>query len=476
MKHIIHKITAIAIAAVSIISCAASPTAAYEVTSMAINTLSEETVNFYTYWKEKYLAQDPYVTDETQYYVFYGDQTYAEAGYEVAVTVSEAHGYGMLIAAAMADHDSEAKEIFDGMYHYYKAHPSGIGPNLMAWQQTDNGSAIVNSSGADSATDGDMDIAYALLMADSIWGSDGEINYKQAAVDVINDIMTYEVNKTDWVLQLGDWAYWSDEGDKYYSATRSSDFMVQYMPVFAEATGDDRWLSLYQSTYSIINKIVADYGTGILPDFIIKDSTTGEFIPAPANFLESENDGNYYYNACRTPWRISMDYLINGNEDAKKFADTLTEFIIKDTGGDPWEIMAGYTPEGTAVSDWNDLCFNAPFIVAAGCGDNMEWHDAVRDMCLNYGEDVYFGDTITMLCLIVDDGGWIVPASENKTVRGDVNADGKFNIADVVALQKWLLCVPDTTLADWKAGDFCEDDRLDVFDLCLMKREMLTTN
>ena len=54
-----------------------------------------------------------------------------------------------------------------------------------------------------------------------------------------------------------------------------------------------------------------------------------------------------------------------------------------------------------------------------------------------------------------------------------MNADGEFNISDVVLLQKWLLAVPDTHLADWKAGNFCDDDRLDVFDLCLMKRELL---
>ncbi len=57
--------------------------------------------------------------------------------------------------------------------------------------------------------------------------------------------------------------------------------------------------------------------------------------------------------------------------------------------------------------------------------------------------------------------------------RGDVNADGNFNVADVVALQKWLLAVPDTKLADWKSADLCSDNRLDAFDLCLMKRELL---
>ena len=56
-----------------------------------------------------------------------------------------------------------------------------------------------------------------------------------------------------------------------------------------------------------------------------------------------------------------------------------------------------------------------------------------------------------------------------------VNADGKFNIVDVVLLQKWLLAVPDTHLANWEAGDLCEDNRLNVFDLCLMKRELINS-
>lgn len=435
--------------------------------------LSEETMQFYEYWKDKYLAQDPYVTGDPQYYVFYGEETYAEAGREVPVTVSEAHGYGMLIAASMGTQDEGARDIFDGMYRYYKAHPSSIGPHLMSWQQVDNGSAILDSAGSDSATDGDLDIAYALLMADAVWGSQGAINYRQAALAMIDDIMTYEVNQTDWVLQLGDWAHGTKEGDTYYAATRSSDFIVQYMPAFAEATGDDRWMRLYESTYRIINQMLDTYGTGILPDFLIKDSKTGLFQPAPANFLESENDGNYYYNACRTPWRISMDHLVNGNADARRFADALNGFITKQTGGDPQKIMAGYTPAGTPVSDWNDLCFDAPFLVAAACGGYDAWHDSLREMLLHYGEDVYFGDTITMLCLIVDDGGWIVPTGAKVPVRGDVNGDGVCTAADAAALQDWLLCKPDVQLADRQAGDMNGDGQLNGLDLCLLKRALL---
>ncbi len=60
--------------------------------------------------------------------------------------------------------------------------------------------------------------------------------------------------------------------------------------------------------------------------------------------------------------------------------------------------------------------------------------------------------------------------------QGDVNMDGSFNVADVVLLQKWLLAVPDVKLAYWKSADLCKDDRLNVFDLCLMKRMLIEQN
>ena len=429
-------------------------------------TVSEETISFYEQWKNKYLIENPY-TDEKQYYVQYSEESYDEAQEEVAVTVSEAHGYGMLIAVNMAEYDNTAKEIFDGMYNYYKSHLSSIGPNLMAWQQNDTGTAIVNASGADSATDGDMDIAYSLLAADKLWGSSGSINYRDAAINIINDIMIYEVNKTDWILQLGDWTYDLSEGDKYYSATRSSDFIVQYLPVFAEVTDDDRWMKVYDSTYSIINSFVSEYSTGLLPDFIVKDKTTEKFVPASENYLESENDGNYYYNSCRTPWRIGMDYLYGKGDNALSFAKTINSFIVGSANGNPENIKAGYKPDGTAVEDYNDLCFTAPFLISASCAGDKQWHDSIRSDILNYGEDVYYGDTIKLLCLIADDGAWIVP-DVAEWVAGDVNADGVFNIADSIALQKWLTCTGE--LLNPEAGDMNSDNMLNVFDLCLMQR------
>lgn len=56
---------------------------------------------------------------------------------------------------------------------------------------------------------------------------------------------------------------------------------------------------------------------------------------------------------------------------------------------------------------------------------------------------------------------------------GDVNGDGSFGVADVVLFQKWLLNNPDVELDNWMAADFCEDGKLDVFDLCLMKKALI---
>ena len=56
---------------------------------------------------------------------------------------------------------------------------------------------------------------------------------------------------------------------------------------------------------------------------------------------------------------------------------------------------------------------------------------------------------------------------------GDVNCDGELGISDVVMFQKLLLGAADTELVNWKAADFCKDNKLNVFDLTLMKRELI---
>src|SRR4029079_11723661 len=85
-----------------------------------------------------------------------------------AHVVSEGQGYGMVVVALMAGHDPEARARFDGLTRYLLAHQSHTDGRLMAWAQD---ARCRDVQGPDSATDGDLDAAFGLLLADAQWGS-----------------------------------------------------------------------------------------------------------------------------------------------------------------------------------------------------------------------------------------------------------------------------------------------------------------
>jgi len=58
-------------------------------------------------------------------------------------------------------------------------------------------------------------------------------------------------------------------------------------------------------------------------------------------------------------------------------------------------------------------------------------------------------------------------------VSGDINADGVFNVSDIVSMQRWLLSVPDAEPASLETCDLTDDDLLNVFDLIAMKRKLI---
>lgn len=358
----------------------------------------------YDEWKAKYLKFNPYNPEE--YYVWYSDGDWFT---DNEITVSEAHGYGMMLLALMAGHDPEAKVCFDGMYRYFRAHPSEKNKNLMAWQQADKNGEIVDINGVDSATDGDMDIAYSLLLAHKQWGSKGNINYLAEAKKIINAIMESDVNKKEWILKLGDWA-----SDKEPS-TRPSDFMLQHLKAFEKASGDNRWNKVIDKTYAIIQGISDKYSpaTGLLPDFVVKKN--GVFIPAPPNFLESETDGAYSYNSCRTPWRISVDYLTAGDTRALIQLNKLNKWFRQKTLNRPENIRAGYKLDGTILEDYEDMSFSAPLMVSAMVNkENQQWLNDLWDYNMKFStkDDLYFGNTIRLLSSIIVSGNWWVPEQD----------------------------------------------------------------
>ncbi|MBQ6181276.1 MAG: family 16 glycosylhydrolase [Ruminococcus sp.] len=108
-------------------------------------------------------------------------------------------------------------------------------------------------------------------------------------------------------------------------------------------------------------------------------------------------------------------------------------------------------------------------------GDKM-----IFSSTMNGGYDLYYydGRNVSALAELNSDinelGADFFPYEEDNGLRGDVNKDGRFNTADLLLLQKWLLSVPGTELKSWKAADLCEDGRLDGFDLCAMREELIS--
>src|SRR5690606_33905590 len=92
-------------------------------------------------------------------------------------TVSEGQGYGMLLAVYMDD-----QEVFDSLWRYTKLHFNENG--LMHWEIHPNGMEVI---GQGAASDGDGDMAWAVIMAAGKWGGQGSLDasYESEATSLI---------------------------------------------------------------------------------------------------------------------------------------------------------------------------------------------------------------------------------------------------------------------------------------------------
>jgi len=352
---------------------------------------------FWNAWASRYIMSDGH----GGFYVAYNLEGQGDKG---AATVSEAHGYGMVLCAYMGD-----KAHFDGMYKYYKEHPSDNNPLLMAWEQNTH---LHDMGGADSATDGDMDIAYSLLIANKQWGGG---NYLAEANKMINAIMESDVNQDTWTLRLGDWATdGTSQGYDSATATRPSDFMFDHMRSFLAATGDTRWSKVIDKTNAVVNAMYHQFSprTGLIPDFVVYDGSN--YLPAPPRFLEGKSDGKYAYNSCRTPWRFATDYLLTGRSGVLEDMRKTNSWIQTSSQGDPNQVYPGYNLAGWPLDkSYLDDSFTSPFAVAAMIDrSNQAWLNSLWGWIANRGineGDGYFGNSITMQCALVISGNWFSP-------------------------------------------------------------------
>ncbi len=188
--------------------------------------LAAATGDFYDEWKARYVRRG---CGQGRYYV-------ATALDDIGNrTLSEGIGYGMVVTAYLAGHDPEAKTIFDGLYRLFRDHPAASSDDLMAWYLDEDCEPRIEGVLEDvSQSDGDLDIAYGLLLAHEQWGSCGAIDYHAEALRVIAAIADHELAPDGRFVRVGDWpteAPWT-------RTMRSSDFMPGHFAAFAAATGE----------------------------------------------------------------------------------------------------------------------------------------------------------------------------------------------------------------------------------------------
>ncbi|MEO6789208.1 MAG: glycosyl hydrolase family 8, partial [Chthoniobacteraceae bacterium] len=362
--------------------------------------LDDATLAFYRKWKAKYLAMS---RTAGQFYVRVDEEEKGKGPKKIAV--SEGHGYGMLIVAFMAGAEPQAREIFDGMWRYARAHPSRINPRLMAWMQVTGERSLRDDD--DSATDGDLDIAQALLLADAQWGSAGSIHYRDEARALIAAIKKDEINAKTWTTKLGDWV---DAESPMHSSTRLSDFMPGHFRCFQGATDDADWGRVIDVGYRMIDVLQSRFSpkTGLLPDFVI--AVDREPRPPACKLLEGKHDGHYSYNSCRVPFRLGLDFLLYGEPRAKAAVGRMTDWVKGATNGKPERIVAGYDLDGKILDrDDRSMAFTACFGVGAMCDvAHQDWLNALWDHIVASDDpgDRYYGRTLKMLCLIAMSGNW----------------------------------------------------------------------
>jgi len=170
---------------------------------------------------------------------------------------SEAMGYGMMIAAAMGD-----KAAFD-RFHTYVKNNGGSGSGLMTWK----------NGGSGSASDGDIDIAYALYMANAQWASGG---YSTPASQMAAAILSQDIVSN--VIRGG-------------SQFQSAPFNPSYFAPAAFRTFGSSFTNALNTNNGFVNANVAANTNGIATDWGNPSNGTPSG-PGSAQVTSDITDGN----------------------------------------------------------------------------------------------------------------------------------------------------------------------------------------
>jgi endo-1,4-beta-D-glucanase Y len=260
-----------------------------------------------------------------------------------ATTVKvEAVGWAMIATAYMGDKDD-----FDGIYRFYNAHRAQQAGGMMSWMVDCNGPKNNSNDNRGSASDGDLDVAFALVVASWQWGGD----YLDSARAVITRCKQL-VTQCNGLLVLAA-GYNGGAWGGACNYTDISYYTPAFFRVFAEVTNDQDWEKLADDTYTHLER-GANATTGLVPDWqMVSGSGT---VPDGRKMI-------YEYDACRVPWRITLDYLWNGNQNAKTWATKISTWANGKLSSN--DLKNGHNLDGSGVGGNAEMAFLGGWAVSA---------------------------------------------------------------------------------------------------------------
>jgi endo-1,4-beta-D-glucanase Y len=222
------------------------------------------------------------------------------------ISTSEGQSYTMLRAVFMDD-----KETFDKSWEWtrdvLRRDPED---HLFSWifGEKEDGSygVLTNRGGYNTASDGDTDIALALIFAYSRWN---DPEYLNEAKLTIKDIWTKEViiihNKPYLTAN-------NVEKDILDDVLINPSYLAPYAyRIFAIIDPENPWSELVNSSYEVLEKASTSNlnfqrNVNIPPDWLFLDLTTGEI---KNNYDNNSLTSNFGFDAMRVPWRIALDWV-----------------------------------------------------------------------------------------------------------------------------------------------------------------------
>ena len=300
---------------------------------------------------------------------------------QTGTTTSEGQSYSLL-RSVMTNNRFMFDKVLKWTVDTLQIHPKD---NLFAWKYgTFNGQTKVLDQ--ESATDGDLDIAYALMLAKEKWNDD---KYLVQAKEIINDIWENRVkvyNGQHFLLPF------SSTAKQGFEILNPSYFSPMYYREFAKVDPSHNWKQLTDDTYAVLNKINQNHV--LYPDWIKYDVKTGQYSSA-ADYLKNPLADNFSFDGIRVMLRIGQDYQKNNDSRSLAILKKSSEVLNNQLNGST--LKTSIDPRGNAALPYETQSMNAMASITMNLLNTNNKSKIWKDSILNstdYKKGIFKDNTV----------------------------------------------------------------------------------